>query len=84
MRVAIDRVVAALLLAAVAFAAGPSRAAPAETAGAPERIPIHATLNDAKKGELFAWRDSEGVWISAEDLERLGVNPHALAVAPGE
>jgi len=73
MRVAIDRVVAALLLAAVAFAAGPSRAAPAETAGAPERSPIHATLNDAKKGELFAWRDSEGVWISAEDLERLGV-----------
>jgi len=73
MRVAIDRSVAALLLAAIALAAGPARAAADETAGAPERIPIHATLNDAKKGELFAWRDSEGIWISAEDLQRLGV-----------
>jgi outer membrane usher protein len=73
MRVAIDRGVAALLLAAVAFAAGPARAALVETGDAPERIPINATLNDAGKGELLVWRDGEGVWVSAEDLARLGV-----------
>jgi outer membrane usher protein FimD/PapC len=72
MRVAIDRCAAALL-AAVAFAAAPARAALAETGDAPERIPINATLNDALKGELLVWRDSEGIWVSAEDLARLGV-----------
>jgi outer membrane usher protein len=73
MRVAIDRLFAARLLAAIAIAAGPARAALIESAGAPERIPINATLNDAAKGELLVWRDSEGIWVSAEDLARLGV-----------
>jgi outer membrane usher protein len=73
MPVAIDRGVAALILAAVAFTAVPARAALAESAEAPERIPINATLNDAAKGELLVWRDGEGVWVSAEDLARLGV-----------
>ncbi|QJR16697.1 fimbria/pilus outer membrane usher protein [Usitatibacter palustris] len=73
MRVAIDRRIAALLLAAAAFAASPARAALVETAAALERIPVHATLNEAMKGELFAWRDSDGIWISAEDLARIGV-----------
>src|SRR4051812_18140938 len=73
MRVAIDLGVAALLLVAVAFAAHPARAALLESAEAPERIPTNATVNDAAKGELLVWRDSEGIWVSAADLARLGV-----------
>jgi outer membrane usher protein len=73
MPVAIDRGVAALLLAAVAYAAGSARAALVESGEALERIPINATLNEAGKGELLVWRDSEGIWVSGEDLARLGV-----------
>src|SRR5687767_6945322 len=73
MRVPIDRGLTALLLTAVALAAGAARAALVETAAAPERIPINATINDAARGEILAWRDSEGIWVWAEDLARLGV-----------
>ena len=72
MLVAVDRSAAALLLAALAFAATPVRAA-LESAAPLERIPVQATLNTNAKGELLAWRDDECIWVAAEDLARVGV-----------
>jgi outer membrane usher protein len=73
MRVAVDRGAAALLVAAIAIAAPPVRAAPLESPAPLERVPAHATLNTTAKGELFAWRDDECLWVAAEDLARVGV-----------
>ena len=72
MGAAVDRGAAALLVATLAFAS-PLRAALIEPRSGLERLPVQATLNAAAKGDLFAWRDDEGLWVAAEDLERLGV-----------
>jgi outer membrane usher protein len=79
MLVAVDRGAAALLVAA-AIAATSVRAAGLESAAPLERIPVNVTLNTAAKGELFAWRDDECIWVAAEDLARVGIPGEGAAM----
>jgi hypothetical protein len=87
MRVAIDRGVAALLLAAVA-SREPGRAALVESAAPLERIPVNATLNDARRassslarrrGHLGVGRGPRalGVPIEGAEMRAIDGRPHA-------
>ena len=64
---------AALVCVALSCALFPAQAAAPDEGTPRERIPTHAVLNGVARGELFAWRDKEGLWVALKDLESLGV-----------